>query len=107
MMKTSNKIILTFAALLPMLSLTGCYPFLYHPPLQQGNAINQNAVSQLRIGMTKDQVATLMGSPVLNTPETPNEWHYVYSKRLKGKLVDQKQLILQFAGNKLSRISAD
>lgn len=103
MMKTSNKIILTFAALLPMLSLTGCYPFLYHAPLQQGNVINPNAVNQLKIGMTKDQVATLMGSPVL-TPNTPNEWDYVYVMRTNGKQTEQKQLSLRFSGNKLSAI---
>ncbi len=104
-MKTSNKIILTFAALLPMLSLTGCYPFLYHAPLEQGNVINPNAVNQLKIGMTKDQVAILMGSPVLDTPNTPDEWHYVYSMRIKDKVVEQKHLALSFSGNKLSGIS--
>jgi len=106
-MKTSNKIIVAFVSLFPLLSLTGCYPFLYHPPLQQGNVINTNAVNQLKIGMTKDQVTTLMGTPMLNTPETPNECHYVYTKRLKGKLVEQKHLTLRFAGNTLNGISAN
>ncbi|HEV2613920.1 MAG TPA: outer membrane protein assembly factor BamE [Gammaproteobacteria bacterium] len=106
MMKMSNKIGLAFVLLMPLLGLTGCYPFLYHAPLEQGNVINPNAVALLKVGMTKDQVLSTMGTPILDTPLSPDVWHYVYTLRLKDKLTEQKQLTLYFSENKLARIAS-
>lgn len=105
-MKMSNKIGLAFVLLMPLLGLTGCYPFLYHAPLEQGNVINPNAVALLKVGMTKDQVLSTMGTPILDTPLSPDVWHYVYTLRLKDKLTEQKQLTLYFSENKLARIAS-
>lgn len=95
-------------ALLLVASLAGCtttpYPFVYKPPVYQGNMVNPNAVDQLKVGMTKDQVSNLMGTPVLDTPLSPDTWHYVYTLREKGKLVEHKQIILYFSGDRLARI---
>ena len=104
-MKMSNKISLAVILFISTLGLTGCYPFLYHAPLQQGNVINQNTVAELKTGMTKDQVLSTMGTPILETPLSPDVWHYVYTLRLDGKLAEQKQLALYFKQNKLVQIS--
>lgn len=104
MMKTSNKIIAAFVLVMPLLGLTGCYPFLYHAPLEQGNVINTANVSTLKIGMTKDQVLSTMGTPILETPLSPDVWHYVYTLRLKNKITEQKQVTLYFNQNKLARV---
>ena len=91
-------------------SLSGCastsYPFVYKPAVYQGNIINPNAVDQLKTGMTKSQVVNLMGNPVLDTPLSPNTWHYVHTLREKGKLVEHKQLTLYFSGDHLARIES-
>lgn len=98
------------AALLLATGLSGCanswYPFVYKPPVYQGNMINPNAVAQLKTGMTKSQVINLMGNPVLDTPLSPNTWHYVYTLREKGKLVEHRQLTLYFSGDHLARIES-
>jgi outer membrane protein assembly factor BamE len=103
-----NKTSCIFAAVLLTMTLSGCagswYPFVYKPAVYQGNIINPNAVAMLKIGITKDQVANLMGNPVLDTPLSPDTWHYVYTLREKGKLVEQKQLTLYFSNNKLTQI---
>jgi outer membrane protein assembly factor BamE len=109
-MKMSNKIRkikvgLAFVLCLPLLGLTGCYPFLYHAPLQQGNVINSDHFALLKTGMTKDQVLATMGTPILETPLSPDTWHYVYTLRLKDKQVEQKQVTLYFSQNKLVRIT--
>lgn len=100
--KIASAVVLSTA----LLSLTGCYPFLYHAPLQQGNVINPEAVSKLKIGMTRDQVLSTMGTPMLETPLSPDTWHYVYMLRVKDKLADQKRLDLYFHQNRLASISA-
>ena len=108
-MKTSN-ILMTFSGLLLALGLQSCssqhswYPFLYRPMLSQGNMINENTVSQLKIGMSRQEVIQLMGSPLVETPLSSNHWNYVYSLREKNKVIKQKRLILIFDKNYLMRI---
>lgn len=64
--------------MLSLLTLTACiHP--YTPPVQQGNVITQAELSQLKIGMSKDEVQYLIGAPVLASDLDPDEWDYVYT----------------------------
>jgi len=108
-MKTSKLSAVILGLSLTSIGLSGCgnngwYPFLYHPTYSQGNVINPYSVSELKLGMTKEQVKNILGSPVLDTPLSPNTWHYVYSQYEKNKLTQHKQLTLYFSGNKLAQI---
>ncbi len=108
MMSKMKKLTGGLVAVLLATGLSGCsdswYPFVYKPPVYQGNIINPNAAAQLKTGMTKTQVLNLMGNPVLDAPLSPNTWHYVYVLREHGKLVERKQLTLYFINNHLARI---
>ncbi|MGB6975879.1 MAG: outer membrane protein assembly factor BamE [Gammaproteobacteria bacterium] len=86
--------------------LTGCTTLIrpYRPPIQQGNILNQAAVNQLRVGMTSQQVETLLGRPVLKDTFNPGRWTYVYTYRPSRGAYQQKQVILYFRGNRLVRI---
>ena len=88
--------------------LTGCentwYPFLYHPTLEQGNIPNPSTVVRLKTGMTKTQVLTIMGDPILETPVTSDTWDYVYMLRQDGKLTQHHNLKLYFNNNVLQEI---
>lgn len=50
----------------------------YKIDIQQGNVLTQDMVSQLRPGLTKDQVRFVLGSPVLMDMFHANRWDYVY-----------------------------
>lgn len=106
----TSKINYYFIAALLAASLSGCsnswYPFVYQPPVYQGNIINPNGVAQLKIGMTKDQVINIMGNPVLDTPLSPNVIHYVYNLRVKGKPVQHQQVTLYFSNDTLVKIAS-
>lgn len=49
--------------------------------IQQGNVIEQEVVDQLQVGMSKQRVRFLMGSPLLQDPFHENRWDYVYTLR--------------------------
>ncbi|MBS1186826.1 MAG: hypothetical protein H6R04_844 [Burkholderiaceae bacterium] len=53
----------------------------YRVDLQQGNFVSQEMLSQLRKGMTKEQVRFLLGSPLLN--DMFHEWRWDYLFRLQ------------------------
>ena len=107
----SNKIKLALC-LTSFLLLAGCettpYPFLYKQPITQGNIISNAQIQQLKLGMTKDQVVQLLGSPVLSNAMTDNRWDYIYTQRLRnGNTLVKQHLIVCFANNELARVIAD
>lgn len=60
-----------------LLTLEGCgLLHAYRPPIQQGNVVRVDKLSQLKIGMTKDQVRYLLGDSVSPSPFDPNRWNY-------------------------------
>ena len=50
----------------------------YRIDIQQGNVLTQDQVSQLKPGLTKDQVRFILGTPVLTDMFHANRWDYVY-----------------------------
>ncbi|HEX5314401.1 MAG TPA: outer membrane protein assembly factor BamE [Gammaproteobacteria bacterium] len=58
-----------------LLALAGC---VYVPPVTQGNYLDAKDLSQLKVGMTTDQVTFLFGQPTLANPFYRDTWYYVY-----------------------------
>ena len=50
----------------------------YKIDIQQGNLLTQDMVSQLKPGLTKDQVRFVLGTPMLMDMFHANRWDYVY-----------------------------
>jgi outer membrane protein assembly factor BamE len=75
--------------------------------VQQGNALDQDAVDKLKVGMSRSQVRFLLGTPLLVDPFHSNRWDYVYNYRTSGKLTERKRLTLLFDGEVLARIQAE
>ena len=64
-----------------IIMLTGCSGRLFtvHKiDVQQGNAVDPDKVAQLEVGMTKEQVKFLMGTPLIADPFHPERWDYVF-----------------------------
>lgn len=79
----------------------------YRIDVQQGNALEQEAVDKLKVGMTSSQVRFLLGTPLLVDPFRNNRWDYVYNYRKAGKLTEKRRLALFFEGDVLARIDAE
>jgi outer membrane protein assembly factor BamE len=81
----------------------------YKIDVQQGNVLTQDMVSQLKPGLTKDQVRFILGTPVLMDMFHANRWDYVYRLH-KGSTgtVEMRNFSAFFdAGDKLIRVSGD
>ena len=46
--------------------------------VQQGNALDVDKVDQITIGMSKEQVRYVLGSPIITDSFHPDRWDYVY-----------------------------
>ncbi len=81
----------------------------YKIDIQQGNVLSQDAVSQLKPGMTKAQVQQLLGTPSLKDIFHQNRWDYPYQyiegptgktqQVLFSVFFDEQDLLTHIAGN--------
>lgn len=85
-----------------MLVLSACS--IYKPDIQQGNAVAAEAVEQLKQGMTKGEVKTLLGTPLLQDDFHQNRWDYIFYMSKAGKERERKDLILGFSNDRLVSI---
>lgn len=98
----------SISALLPLLMftlLTACGPIApAKPTIQQGNEITQKELSHIHVGMTKEQVAASIGSPILLNIFRQEEWHYVYTTESEGHPFKETLVTIHFANNRVSNI---
>ena len=94
-----RNFILAFTALF---LLAGCRPYIVD--VIQGNVIDEKVASKLQLGMDKDRVDSLLGTPVLTDTFNPDTWIYVYTKQIDGGKIEKNKLILEFKNNKLIKI---
>ena len=93
---------LVFAALVA-LGTAGC-GILYKQPIYQGNLIEQAAVEQLQVGMDKQQVVTLLGTPSITDPFHHQRWDYTATERVNRRgQTEVKNLTLWFENDSLVR----
>ena len=77
---------------------------IYKMEVQQGNALNNETVSQLQKGMSKGEVASLLGNPLMQDNFRSNRWDYIYFKRDGKKLGDKQNLTLFFENDQLIQV---
>jgi len=82
--------------------LTGCA--VYKPEVQQGNSLSNQTVSQLQRGMSKEQVASLLGTPLLQDNFRSNRWDYVFFNGNGNSQKNRQNLVLFFANNQLIQV---
>ena len=82
-------------------------PRVYKLTVQQGNVITQEMVDGLKPGMTREQVAYVMGEPVVRNPFDESRWDYVYTLRVPGYLDEIVKMSLFFEDDVLSHTSGD
>jgi outer membrane protein assembly factor BamE len=84
-------------------------PFLrpYRPDVHQGNIISQEMVDQLRIGMTRDQVRFMLGTPLMTSEFRKDRIDYVYYLNPRRGPVQNRRLTLFFKDNRLERFEND
>jgi outer membrane protein assembly factor BamE len=79
----------------------------YRIDIQQGNYVTQEMVSQLKPGMTKEQVQSTLGTPLLTDVFHADRWDYIYSLDAANGKKEQRKLTAYFKDGKLQRVDGD
>ncbi|MFM8330715.1 MAG: outer membrane protein assembly factor BamE [Candidatus Methylumidiphilus sp.] len=98
--------------LIACLALPACtdairIPFVYRIDIHQGNIYDQEMVDQLKPGMTKRQVAFVMGTPLLQDVYHNDRWDYVYSNEPGGEDRVEKKFTIHFKDEELVGLEGD
>ena len=70
-----HKILLITLVFFAFAASSGC---VYRTSIAQGNLIEQEDLDQVEVGMTRNQVRFLLGTPMIDDPFHRARWDYVY-----------------------------
>ena len=93
-------------ALLLLLPLAGC-ELVYKLPTRQGNVIEQKELDKVKLGMTRDQVRFILGTPIAASPLRDDRWDYFgYYRPPRGE-AKSRTVSLFFSGDQLVRMEGE
>lgn len=89
-------------ALLALSAGTGC---VYRMNVQQGNLLEESAVNQVEVGMTRSQVQFLLGTPMIADAFQRDRWDYpFYFRQGRNRQVVQHWFVVFFEGDRVIRM---
>ena len=79
----------------------------YRIDVRQGNYVDQDMVSQLKRGMTRDQVRFVLGSPLVVDMFRKDRWDYVYRFKPGSGAAEQRVISVFFVDEQLQHVEGD
>lgn len=79
----------------------------YRIDIRQGNYVTQDMMSQLKPGMSKDQVRFVLGTPLLTDIFHGERWDYIYRFQAGRGDLQQRRFAVFFEDGKLARVAGD
>jgi len=77
-MKKALAIIFLLAIIITLQACQSRLLTVYKIDVQQGNAVEAKDVEKIKVGMSKEQVLFVLGSPLVTDSFHPDRWDYIY-----------------------------
>jgi len=90
-------------AITALVGLSACN-LIYKQNVQQGNALEQEDLDELYIGMNRRQVLFVLGTPSIRDPFHQDRWDYVQTYSRRGGPLVQRTVTLRFENDALTEI---
>jgi outer membrane protein assembly factor BamE len=103
------RAILSAASLTLMLGACSYFPSLgvYKLDINQGNYVTQDQVDRLKVGLTRQQVKSALGTPLVTDAFHANRWDYAYEFQRQGKMLEHRQFTVYFVDDRVARWEGD
>jgi outer membrane protein assembly factor BamE len=79
----------------------------YKVDVIQGNFVSSEQVAQLQPGMTREQVRSVLGTPLLASLFHTDRWDYVFTLKRQGVAPQAYKYAVFFKGDQLERFEGD
>jgi len=81
---------------------------IYRIPIQQGNRLEDEAVEQIEVGMSRSAVEFLLGTPMVADPFHAQRWDYPYYFKANRKANEVRRwVVVYFEDDRVARIDRD
>jgi outer membrane protein assembly factor BamE len=89
------------------MTTSGC-GLLYKQPIYQGSLLDKSAVDQLQVGMSKQDVVSLLGTPPVSDPFQQSRWDYTATQRIDRRgTTEVKNFVVFFENDAVSKWEGD
>ena len=99
----NRRTLTSLLSLLILLAGGGC-GLIYKQNIQQGNALEQEELDELYLGMNQRQVLFVLGTPSVRDPFQPDRWDYVQTFSRRGGDMVKRTVTLRFEDGLLAEI---
>lgn len=89
------------------ITLSACVNFPYKAPIQQGNLIEESRIGLIREGMSRNEIANAVGSPILQDVFHADRWDYIYTIQKHYQSHDQRRITVWFTNDIATRVERD
>jgi outer membrane protein assembly factor BamE len=90
------------------LTLTLAAACVYRIDIQQGNLLDQEAIEQVEVGMSRSAVQFLLGTPMVEDAFHQQRWDYAYYlRRGRSRDVTRRWFVVYFDGDEVVRLESD
>ncbi len=80
----------------------------YTPDVVQGNFISSEQYAKLQVGMSREQVRQIMGTPLLASYFHANRWDYIFEFKRSGQVMGKdRHVTVFFDGDKMVKFEGD
>lgn len=93
----------TISTYFPVMQQFGVYKL----DINQGNFLSQDMVDKLKVGQSRQQVRSILGTPLLSDVFRPDRWDYIYEFKRQGRRLEHRNFTVYFAEDKLARWEGD
>jgi len=96
-----RKLFILSTLLLTLLMSTGC---VYRSGIIQGGQVDERAINRVEVGMDRDQVRRLLGTPMVQDAYHPDRWDYLYYTINMSNSKEAERVSVFFDKGRVSRI---
>jgi outer membrane protein assembly factor BamE len=79
----------------------------YRMDIVQGNVVTREQLAALQVGMPRQQVQSILGTPLLTSPFHAQRWDYTFTLKSQGVPAQDRHVTVFFKQDRLERIEAD
>jgi outer membrane protein assembly factor BamE len=76
---------------------------IYRMEVVQGNVVTREAWSRMRVGLLRDQVRMLLGSPLITDAFHQDRWDYAFTLHRPGSALKQYRVTVYFSQDKVTQ----
>ena len=78
----------------------------YRIDIVQGNVVTKEQMAQLKVGMSRNQVRDVIGTPLLTDPFHADRWDYIFTIRRPGTEVQRRSVVVRFEADVMASVEA-